>query len=269
MDNKVRELFLHETRKLGELPLLPSVAREVMALLNDPSTGMDRGARVVRRDPALAAQLLKVANSAAYGGRSPAPSLPSALVRLGSAGVKRLLLSSSAARVLVVSSRPELTARLQTRSIAVASASARVAAHFGTDAEAAFLAGLLHDVGWAVGFGLVPRLSAALPPEYRSPAAIDHLVDALHPEVGTALAEGWKLPPNAIDAIRAHHRPAEMGGGLMAFAVYAASRICDGLGVGPCEPLLGEVSADPVMRRLKLDPDACAQIGRQVLLDLR
>lgn len=270
VDAKIRELFLFEVKRIGDVPLLPPVAREVMALLRDPGSGMNQIAGVVKKDPAMAAHLLRIANSAAYGGSTPITSIRMALVRLGADGMKRFLLSTSAARMLVVTKRPDLSARLQTRSVAVSNAAARVAAHYGTDVDAAFVAGLLHDVGWAIGYGLVPKLLPALPPAFRDDEALVHgVVEALHTDIGAVLATNWKLPPNAVDAIRGHHDPIETHGGLMAYVVYAASHICDALGIGPVDPFTGNLAENEVMRRLRLDQPAIDKIVTGLRLDLR
>ena len=269
VDPKVRELFLQEVKRVGDVPLLPPVAREVMALLRDQQSGMNQIAMVVRKDPAMAAHLLRIANSAAYVGTSPITSIRMALVRLGAEGMKRFLLSTSAARMLVVAKRPDLSARLQVRSVGVSNAAARVATHFGTDADAAFVGGLLHDVGWAIGYGLLHRLLPSLPPKFRDDEALVHgTIEALHTDIGAALAENWKLPPNAVDAIRGHHDPFDSGAGLMAYVVYAASHLCDSLGIGPVEPLVGNLVDDPVMRRLRIDQPAVDRILAGLKQDL-
>ena len=112
---ETRELLLFHAGKVGEVPLLPTVAREIMAMLGDPSVGMARVALSARKDPAMAANLLRVANSAAFGGAAPVSSIREALVRIGIEGTKRFLYQTSTARILAVKARPELAARLQER----------------------------------------------------------------------------------------------------------------------------------------------------------
>lgn len=264
-----RELLLTHAAKLGEVPLLPTVAREVMVLLGDPSVGMDRVAQSAKKDPAMAANLLRVANSAAFGGQAPLSSIREALVRIGIDGTKRFLYQTSTARILAVKSRPDLTARLQVRSVAVAHAAARIASHHGSDAETAFVAGLLHDVGWAVGYGLLARLNSLLPIELVSDEARAFVaVEAMHAEIGATLARGWNLAPSAVDAIGGHHCPTETGAGLMAHVVYAATHLCDSLGIGPVEPSDCDLVDDPVMKRLRLDRTSLLEISAALKRDL-
>jgi putative nucleotidyltransferase with HDIG domain len=241
-----------------------------MMLLGTPSVAMGRVAQTVKQDPAMAANLLRMANSAAFGAHGPVTSIRDALVRIGIEGTRRRLYQTSTARILAVKARPDLTARLQVRSGAVAHAAARIATHHGSDAETAFLAGLLHDVGWAVGYGLLARLQSSLPAELATDEVrAQHTVDALHTEIGATLARSWNLPPSAVDAIAGHHQPAETGAGLMAHIVYAATHLCDTMGIGPVEPPEGELADNPIVKRLRLDRTSLAAIRVQLTEDLR
>lgn len=270
VDPEIRDTLLTHAQKLGEVPLLPTVAREVMMLLSTPSVGMGRVAQTVKQDPAMAANLLRMANSAAFAAHGPVTSIRDALVRIGIEGTRRLLYQTSTARILAVKARPDLTARLQVRSGAVAHAAARIATHHGSDAETTFLAGLLHDVGWAVGYGLLARLQSSLPAELATDEVrAQRTVDALHTEIGATLARSWNLPPSAVDAIAGHHQPAETRAGLMAHIVYAATHLCDTMGIGPVEPPEGELADNPIVKRLRLDRTSLAAIRVQLTEDLR
>ena len=54
-----------------ELPVLPQVAGRVMALANDPSADAARLSALIHQDQALAAHVLRIANSPAYMPRTP------------------------------------------------------------------------------------------------------------------------------------------------------------------------------------------------------
>ena len=66
-----------------ELPVLPQVAGRVMALANDPSADAARLSALIHQDQALAAHVLKIANSPAYMPRTPIMSLQHAVAMLG------------------------------------------------------------------------------------------------------------------------------------------------------------------------------------------
>lgn len=62
-----------------ELPLLPQVASQVMALTSDPSADAAKLSALIHQDQALAAHVLRIANSPAYCPEAPSPpsSMPS------------------------------------------------------------------------------------------------------------------------------------------------------------------------------------------------
>src|SRR5690242_15336739 len=66
-----------------ELPLLPQVAGQVMALTNDPSADAARLSALIHQDQSLAAHVLRIANSPAYMPRTPIVSLQHAVAMLG------------------------------------------------------------------------------------------------------------------------------------------------------------------------------------------
>lgn len=268
---KLVEAFCAGARTLASVPLLPTVSQEVSSLLASPDVAMGRVARVVKRDPALAVQILKVANSAAYRGTSPVMTLDAALTRLGVRDVNRLLYSAAVGKLLVVRDRQELTKRLQWRAPVTAAAAARIAAHAGAHAEDAFIAGLLQDIGWAVSFALLPSLGARVTEAAGTdPAAVNRLVEHVHQDVGAAAAKAWNLSVAVVDAAGAHHHPENKpAAGLMAYVACAADRVCDSLAPGKEDRRETWASAwnDTVARRLKIDASVAERLREETRAD--
>lgn len=75
------------------LPMLPAVANEVLALTQAETTDAARLSQVMHRDPALASNVLRVANSAAFVGQVPCASLQQAVSRLGLQRVTEIALA--------------------------------------------------------------------------------------------------------------------------------------------------------------------------------
>ncbi len=65
------------------LPSLPDVAIRVGQAVNHDLADANRVARVIENDPVITAKLIKVANSARYGGRATIDRLPDAIARIG------------------------------------------------------------------------------------------------------------------------------------------------------------------------------------------
>jgi putative nucleotidyltransferase with HDIG domain len=189
------------------VPLLPEAAATLLLMTEDDDIDLDRLAEVVRSDPTMAAQLLRVANSPLFVSRYPIASLRTALSRLGMFQVRQIaLLIVCDTKVFRVRGWERPIRRLFQHSVLVALFAQEVAKKARMNADEAFLAGLLHDVG-------IPTLIQALveiEPRVTSFREIDGLLalaQARHAEVGARLAAAWAMPPRLIEAIGYHHHP--------------------------------------------------------------
>ena len=189
------------------VPLLPEAAATLLLMTEDENADLDRLADVVRSDPTMAAQLLRIANSPLFVSRCPISSLRTALSRLGMFQVRQIaLLIVCDTKVFRVRGWEEPIRRLFAHSVLVALFAQEIAKKARMNADEAFLAGLLHDVG-------IPTLIHALveiEPRVTSFREIDGLLALLHPrhaEVGARLAAAWAMPPRLIEAIGYHHEP--------------------------------------------------------------
>jgi putative nucleotidyltransferase with HDIG domain len=188
-----------------ELPMLPEVAARILAGdLDDLATLGGLGA-TIERDPALAAHVLRLANSAAYLGGARLQSIQQALVRIGTTQLRELVVAAALqSGVFRAGACAELVGALWAHSAATAAYAREVARALRTNVEIAFLAGLLHDVGKPVVLSLLLDVSRATPD--RPPAAV--CVDALavyHTRVGRDLAERWGLPGHVVACVASHH----------------------------------------------------------------
>ncbi len=192
-----------------ELPSMPGTANDVMALCRQQTTDAARLSAVVHRDQAMATNVLRVANSAAYVGQVPCASLQQAISRLGLRLVADIAMAvavrgpmfrgSPYADLLALAWKHSLLAGFFTKEIA------RLGRR---NVEVAFLCGLLHDVGKAVLLGSVDQVigkGEAMP-------SVGDVLTAVHEQhvaAGCLLAAEWKLPEQIGEAIRGHHEPAK------------------------------------------------------------
>lgn len=245
----VRELLWEHLRKgTWEPPVMPSTVRQALEMAKDPEASFGGITGVLEADPALTAQLLKLANSPMFRGAVPVSGLRQALVRVGLRGFIQLLMVASLSKVLVVRGHRGITMKLQERATGVGVAAAEIARVCSLDRDAAFTAGVLHDVGIPMGYGLFGACARYLPAEITdSPARKWEIVEALHQELGLDLAQRWKLPAAVCGAVGFHHDPdaALPGAQKMAWLVAAAIHVVDHAGVRPERALhcpLGERS---------------------------
>lgn len=198
----------------SELATVPSTVIALLDVLKDTTTSADRVRVVLERDPAMTANILKLANSAYYGVRRTIGSVRDALVMLGNRAVATLAFASGMAPVL----RRDLEGYGEDRDafwrhcLVAGAAAARAADLAGRSRwrTQCFTAGLVHDVGmlvidrWLVGEGQhLPRL----PDETALRQAERDLLGFDHAETGAALAEAWGFPEPLVTALRYHHTP--------------------------------------------------------------
>lgn len=197
-----------ETRvAAGELdiPVLPEAAREVMNACNREDCDMRDLAAIVRRDPALAAHFLRLANSSVFGGRTSIVSLPQALARLGVSQTRQIaLLVTCQARAFICKTRKTAAQQLRRHSVATAMWAQEIARLRRLNVEEAFLSGLLGDVGMPALWQLADDIESASKVAH-DPAEVDADVARLHDHVGADIANRWGLPPRTVDTIRLHH----------------------------------------------------------------
>jgi putative nucleotidyltransferase with HDIG domain len=185
-------------------PLLPGVALELLALSRKPDTTVQQIATLLEADPVLAANLLRVANSPMYSPGAPVRSLHESIVRLGTRTVTGVFFDVWAnAKLFRARGFEEPMAMIRRHSAATAHLARLVCQHTALDDDYAFLCGLLHDIGVAVGMLSIAewRPRQAMP----APFEICHALRDAHAEIGGRLCELWKLPVELAYVVRHHH----------------------------------------------------------------
>jgi len=219
---------------LHSLPPLPAVALELLGLLDDSQVPLRRISALLRIDPALSAEVLRVANSALYGVSRRVEEISHAALVLGSEVIKRIALTVAINRFSRNAGRDRLLRKCWDHSLATALLAERLAPSLGQESGRAYMAGLLHDVGRLA-------LIACYPAEYAHLLAVvreysldeleseRELFDIDHCEAGCWLAEEWKLPEAFAHAIARHHESDCREGPLVSL-VAAAHALAEALG---------------------------------------
>jgi HD-like signal output (HDOD) protein len=184
---------------------LPEVAMKIRRALADDNVSVSEIARLLGSDPALAARTLRIANSAMfYRGSRPITSLNAAVSQLGYKMVRNVAMSFAAQQVFIgYGSRPlrDLVGGVWRHSVhaaVVAHMLARVRAKL--NADEAFLAGLLHEVGKLYILMHARDNVEAL----ASDPAFQSVLAAWHPRMGRAVMEAWHLSPELAAAVGEH-----------------------------------------------------------------
>lgn len=250
----VRGVFASQVARAElELPVLPEVAARVVSVASSADTDAAALSRLITNDPALAAHVMRVASSAAYQPRSPIESLQQAISWLGMSEVSDIAFTVAVqGKLLNVPGQKARVQRMWKSAVATAAWSRLVAESTNKSAEAAYLAGLLHEIGKPVCLQTIAELArrAATPlieSEY------DAMVAEFHVDVGVQLATAWKLPMSVTSVIRGWGQWAESpqnrdGCAIAYLAHHLASGMLENYGTLVAESL----AADPVTEFLGL-----------------
>jgi len=212
-DQTVRKFM----RDFSEVATLPEVSMRIMQMMEDPDTEAKDLQDIFREDPALSSKLLKLANSPFYGFSRQVADVGRAIVLLGFNAVKALALSSSVGSMFAADTQGEAFSpgQLWTHSLAVG-VTARRAFRLTSrpEGEAAFLAGVMHDLGLLLEHQCKPQPLAEAVESARSSGgslldAEQALLDTDHCELGRAVAEAWHFPAMLASAMGYHHSPSE------------------------------------------------------------
>ena len=259
-------------KRVDDLPPMPKVmikAREIMA---DPNSSFKEIAHVIETDQAIAARVLKIANSAYYGLSGMVSSIHQATVVLGYKTLEQVITMVSSSSMLGRHLKGyQLNAGvLWKHSLATALASRMIAQKRAPSLESdAFSVGLIHDAG---KLALDPYVAAKRKElEAYAQAQAKTFVQAEravlgfdHTEIAHDLCRKWKLPEPHAAAMRYHHTPAESNGNQLAYIVYVADHVAAVSGYG-ANPVDEETAVDPsALETLKLKQDDLEKMAAEV-----
>jgi len=242
------------------IPALPAVATRCVALLKNPDFSVREVSSILESDPVMSAKLLKLANSAAFGGRNSVTSISQAITRLGVQQLKALIVEAAARKLFESGDRriAEANGRLWIHSVAVAVVARDLTAICGGgEPDSAYVAGLLHDVGKPIVGSMLLDVERAMQDMRKRTTWLNEVewisvVQRTHRKVAVALGVKWDLPDSVLKTVRdcEEYENADRlsGANIVRFANALVKQ--EGLYVGPVN---------------KDDNDALVMIGRSLL----
>lgn len=220
--------------KLDVIPTPPAVYFDIRDALENETTTLSGLVDLIQRDAALAAKVLKVANSGFFGAPRSIADLAAALRLVGMELLLALALTSHLLQCLPL---PGLQLdKLWMHGLAVSTLARFIARDEGADQagiEVAGVAGLLHDIG---GLLLLANFSADYQRMLRKVAGDElELLElersrfgVCHAELGALLLDLWNLPDDVVRAVEMHHvavSRAQQPHGSAAYAVFMAETL--------------------------------------------
>lgn len=245
---------------LRALPSLPAVVVDLLQTMGQDDVDIDRLARGIGNDQALAAHTLRVANSPFYALQGKIDTIAEAITVLGFVNVRSLVATAGITTAFPASHAAGFAPRIFWRHcLCVAACAETLAPYARLRPETPFLAGLLHDIGRLV---LVTTYPAAFAETLRRRAQEDCLmVDAEravlgfdHAQIGGELCRHWHIPESIADAVERHHllnRGAAAATADMADVVHVADAIAHAL----------DLADDPDAMVPPPDADAWRRLG--------
>lgn len=177
-----------------ELPVMPSVARKVFTLTNDPNAEVSELSDLIHSDQSIASHVLRIANSAAYGGGDQIVSLKQAVARLGMNLLGEIAIAVSLQSDLFKAPGFEAEiSRLLKHALAAGAYGKEIARKRRRNVEGQFLCGLLHSVGKPIALQIVGKLQKELGVSLRKSEA-SKIVSKFQGRIAMKVTKEWKLP---------------------------------------------------------------------------
>jgi putative nucleotidyltransferase with HDIG domain len=233
--------------RIDAMPAIPVILRPLLRCLDQPAEQIDinRIVELVSYDKSIAAQCIRMANAALFNRSSPAETVRSAVMSLGMWRVRDLLFSNALSNVIPANRWVVDPTVFWRHSLGCALVCRKFAEMIDyPDAEKAYLAGLLHDIGVLVNCMVAPEeFRATMEKAMREQIPLDEAEQATlgftHSDSGRVLAEAWKIPPDLIEVIELHHDIGDPNrGGPLVALVHLSDLLCRmrDLGYGYYEP---------------------------------
>lgn len=194
-----------------EIPSLPSAVLEIIQLVSDPNVSVRALGTAVKKDPALTAMVLKLANSSLFHQRSQVSTLDRAVVLIGLNAMRSLVLGVTVIQAVDKGESGGVDLREFWRDSLLRACLARVIAERfdRTLAEEAYLVGLVQDIG----IPLLLRVDPTYAERFQQAKGCRQQLEAqerlgggiTHSDVVRRLCEQWRFPELLTEPLAKHH----------------------------------------------------------------
>jgi len=245
------------TDKTLSLPMLPKVTQQVMDLVNDPDSDASDLTGLIQSDPALAGNVMRIANSAAYSPNAQMTSLQQAIARLGMQNIVEIAMAATMGpKMFSVPGFESVVKDIWQSSLAIAIWAKEIARIGRRNVESTFLCGLLFQIGRPVMLQTVlAQADAATETAALDLETLQCLMAKYQTRVGSELAKQWQLPVAVSQTINGIDSQGPVAGvqdivdAIKAAQVFAAITLTD-------RHYDGDVlSADPAIVEVNLYSD--------------
>ena len=254
-----QQLAIRIKLKEIEVPMLPEVANKVMRLTQDKNSITTDLAKLIQSDQVVAGHVMRIANSALYSPSTKLVSLQQAISRLGMAIIGEIALAASINSKMF--NAPGFSKLIQSQlrfSLYTGLWAKEVARVCKRNVEAAFLAGLLHDIGRPVCLQTTLEIAERIGVPVTE-ADILPLENTFGRIIGSQVVDHWEMPKVVCDVVTWFDKYEQAGNSKeLTMIVVAASKFAQyGFVISPAHPVLTkkELMEHPVLGDLNLYPE--------------
>lgn len=259
--------------KVDAFPSIPGSTVKLLKMLEDSETPVQAIEDVLRLDPGMTANVLKLTNSAYLGLPSKVGSVKRAVMLLGMKKIKQLVMASCVEAVMdgPIPGYDLPAGELWRHSIAVSVAAEGLSRELKlNDAEDIFTAALVHDVGKLILGQFIQEdleaVQAAAGSDISFEIAEKEVLGVDHAEIGARILSHWSLPADLVHAVRWHHDPDGADApNRTTDIVHVANVLCLMMGIGVGREGLQYAPSPGVTRRLGLKPFTLEHVASQTL----
>ena len=196
------------------LPPFPAIVLELTKVLSGSDPDVKKAGKLIRSDPSLSSQVLRLCNSPMFGLRSRVISIEQAAVLLGAERLRSLAMTCSMLAFAGNALPQEQLTSFWSHSFLAALLAEQLATYQDYfEKEQAYIAGLLHDIGRLPQCILSleeQSKSRTAPPEWPDNPTIERDYFGIdHCTAGSRMAKSWNFMPSFIDVLENHHEPEE------------------------------------------------------------
>ncbi len=250
-------------QKVSIFPSMPQAGLKLRALLKEEEVSTEEIEKILRHDPGLAANVLRLANSAYFGMPTKVSTLKHAVMLLGVKRFAQIAVTASMNNIMdaAVEGYGLSPGELWLHSIAVSTiAEALVKNRKLAGKSDFFTPALLHDLGKLVLGEFVkkelPKIESLVADGVPFVIAEKECLGTDHAEIGALILSKWRFPADLINAVRWHHYPDGLkNSNLHPDMVYLANLLCQ----SKCDPKSDEeehiLPYTSVLNRLSIKPE--------------
>lgn len=262
MNSVTYDILTQRIKQIGALPAMPTILTTLCEALSMRSRliDIDKIVREISCDKSLAAQSLRLANSALFRQRGDVSSVREAVLALGLWRIRDLAFSCSLPMMFATVKSTTGKEVFWRHALGTGVTAQRLAELLGAKApEDVYLAGLLHDIGTLVnGVLFAEDFRDVLQEGMETGASLEVVEQKIlaftHAESGRILSELWRLPVELSEVIEYHHEPEKQKPeSETTVLVHVADLVCQkcGLGYGYEVNAIAATSLSDLWRKLE------------------